>query len=64
LDAVPGLENRWEMSFDKAWQIALKNVRKEYPQCSFPDQWTRERSIEPMLNCDFWLEPSREAKEN
>jgi len=59
LDAVPSLENRWEISFEKAWHIALKNVRKEYPQHSFPDQWPRERSIEPMLNCDFWLESSR-----
>ncbi len=55
LDAVPSLSSRWELSFDKAWQIALKNVRKEYPQISFPKEWIYDRSIEQMLNHDFWL---------
>lgn len=52
LDAVPSLSNRWELSFDKAWQIALKNVRKEYPQISFPAEWNDDRSIDSMLNRD------------
>jgi len=60
LDAVPSLSSRWELSFDKAWQIALKNVRKEYPQVSFPDAWSYDRAIEQLLNDDFWLEPSEE----
>ncbi|MCA1994804.1 MAG: DUF29 domain-containing protein [Coleofasciculus sp. S288] len=60
LDAAPSLSSRWEMSFDKAWQIALKNVRKEYPQVSFPSEWGYDRSIDPMLNSDFWLELSEE----
>jgi len=60
LDAVPSLSTRWEISFDKAWQIALKNVRKEYPQVTFPAKWTCDRSIEKMLNDDFWLEVSEE----
>lgn len=62
LDAVPSLSSRWELSFDKAWQIALKNVRKEYPQITFPSEWKYDRSIEPMLNRDFWLESSEENK--
>jgi hypothetical protein len=60
LDAVPSLISRWEISFDKAWQIALKNVRKEYPQITFPSKWTYDRSIEQVLNNDFWLESSEE----
>ena len=56
LDAVPSLSTRWEISFDKAWQIALKNVRKEYPHVSFPDVWSYDRSPEEMLDRDFWLE--------
>lgn len=55
LDAVPSLSSRWELSFDKAWQIAQKNVRKEYPQISFPNEWTYDRSIGQILNNDFWL---------
>jgi hypothetical protein len=62
LDTVPSLSSRWELSFDKAWQIALKNVRKEYPQITFPSKWKYDRSIEPMLNGDFWLESSEENK--
>ncbi len=60
LDAVPSLSSRWEPSFDKAWKIALKNVRKEYPQITFCSEWACDRSIEPMLNRDFWLESSEE----
>jgi len=60
LDAVPSLSSRWEMSLDKAWQIALKNVRKEYPQISFQNEWNCDRSIEKMLNDDFWLKSSKE----
>jgi hypothetical protein len=60
LDAVPSLSSRWEPSFDKAWQIALKNMRKEYPQITLPSEWKYDRSIEPMLNEDFWLESSEE----
>jgi len=60
LDAVPSLSTRWEISFDKAWQIALKNVRKEYPQITFSAEWPCDRSIEKMLNDDFWLEVSEE----
>jgi len=60
LDAVPSLSSRWETSFDKAWKIALKNVRKEYLLISFPDEWAYDRSIEQMLNRDFWQELSFE----
>lgn len=56
LDAVPSLSSRWELSFAKAWQIALKNVRKEYPQSIFPAEWEYDRSIDSILNDDFWLE--------
>lgn len=60
LDAVPSLSSRWESSFDKAWQITLKNVRKEYSQITFPSEWKCDRSTDPMLNCDFWLESFEE----
>jgi hypothetical protein len=56
LDAVPSLSTRWESSFDKAWQIALKNVRKEYLKTEFPDLWAYSRSREEILDRDFWLE--------
>ncbi|WP_448572890.1 DUF29 domain-containing protein [Trichothermofontia sp.] len=61
LDAAPSLSNRWEISFDKAWQIALKNVCKEYPQVAFPTEWLYDRAIESILNNDFWLESNGES---
>lgn len=61
LDAVPSLSTQWQLSFDKAWQIALKNVRKEYPQLSFPAEWNDDRTIESILNRDFWLDSQPEA---
>ncbi len=60
LDVVPSLSDRWEMSLDKAWQISLKNVRKEYSKISFPAEWVYNRSIDSMLNDDFWLESTEE----
>jgi Domain of unknown function DUF29 len=60
LDALPSLNIRWEISFDKAWQIALKNVCKEYTEIIFPVEWKYNRSIKKILNCDFWQESSLE----
>jgi hypothetical protein len=60
LDAVPSLSTRWDSSFDKAWRIALKNVRKENPQADFPSEWLYSRSPAAMLDQDFWLHCSRD----
>ena len=56
LDAVPSLRTRWEISFDKAWRIALKNVSREYNQTDFPVDWLYSRSPADMLDRDFWLD--------
>jgi hypothetical protein len=56
LDMVPSLRGRWDSSFDQAWRIALKIVRKEYTQTNFPSEWSFSRSLEDMLDRDFWLE--------
>ncbi len=49
LDAVPSLRNRWDISLDKAWPLALKNVRQEYPSVAFPAQWEGDRTPEALL---------------
>lgn len=54
LKQVPSLKTRWDNSFDDAWEIALKTVREEYSQVSFPEQWQFSQQIEPMLNNRFW----------
>jgi hypothetical protein len=58
LKQVPSLKTRWESSFDDAWKIALEAVHKEYPQTEFPDRWPHERTLQEMLDRDFWLEIS------
>lgn len=56
LDTSPSLRTRWELSFDKAWSIARKNICKEYPAIPFPDLWPYGRSLELLLNQDFWYQ--------
>ncbi|PZV26065.1 MAG: DUF29 domain-containing protein [Snowella sp.] len=53
---VPSLKSRWESSFIDAWEIALKTVREEYSQISFPDHWPFSQELEAMLNNRFWEE--------
>ncbi|MFM7437214.1 MAG: DUF29 domain-containing protein [Snowella sp.] len=53
---VPSLKSRWESSFIDAWEIALKTVREEYSQISFPDRWLFSQELEAMLNDRFWEE--------
>ena len=53
---APSLKTRWDDSFIVAWEIALKTVRKEYRQVSFPDRWPYSQSVETILNEDFWEE--------
>ena len=51
---IPSLKSQWDDSFFIAWGIALKTVRKEYRQVSFPDRWPYPQSVETILNEDFW----------
>lgn len=53
---APSLKTRWDDSFIVAWEIALKTVRKEYRQVTFPDRWSYSQTIEAILNEDFWEE--------
>ncbi|HAN45963.1 MAG TPA: DUF29 domain-containing protein [Cyanobacteria bacterium UBA8156] len=55
LDVVPSLRSRWDISLDKAWPLALKNVRQEYPSIVFPAQWEGDRTIEALLDRNFGL---------
>ena len=52
---VPSLKNRWDLSFDDAWEIALKTVCEEYPQVDFPTEWQYSKEMDAMLNERFWL---------
>jgi Domain of unknown function DUF29 len=54
LKQVPSLKNRWDTSFEDAWEIALKTVRKEYRQIQFPDTWQFPQDIETTIDRDIW----------
>jgi hypothetical protein len=54
LKQAPSLKTRWDDSFIDAWKTALKTVRKEYRQVTFPDQWQFPSDIQTMLDSDFW----------
>ena len=54
IEDSPSLKTIWDESFHAAWRIALKGVRKDYPQVTFPDIWSYSQDIDSMLDCDFW----------
>jgi Domain of unknown function DUF29 len=56
IEDSPSLKTIWDESFSAAWRIALKGVRKDYPQVTFPDTWIYSYDIDSMLDCDFWKE--------
>ena len=50
----PSLKNYLPEIFDKIWQDALKEVREDYSQYSFPDLWQFDRDIDTLINGNFW----------
>ena len=54
LEKSPSLKNYLSEIFDKIWQDALKEVREDYPQYSFPDLWQFDRDIDTLINGNFW----------
>ena len=52
----PSLKALWDESFDIAFKLALRSVRKNYRAYQFPDIWKFNRDIDTMLNVDFWEE--------
>jgi hypothetical protein len=54
LGQVPSLKVKWDEHFDRAWQLALIKVKKEYKTVSFPTHWLFARDLAAMLDLDFW----------
>lgn len=55
LKQSPSLRNYFIQVFDDAWQEALKQVRRDYPEVQFPEQWHFSREVEALLDEEFWL---------
>jgi hypothetical protein len=54
LNDAPSLKSIWLISFERAWEVSLKDVRDEYSQISFSDRWPFSQTLEAMLNDRFW----------
>lgn len=50
----PSLESYCEDVFAESWQRALKQVRNDYPEVSFPDVWPGDRTVESILTEALW----------
>jgi len=56
LKSSPSLKSKWEEYVQDAWKSALKTVRKDYKNYSFPDRFPYPSDVESMLDRDFWEE--------
>jgi hypothetical protein len=54
LQQSPSLKRFFVEAFDRAWQDALIEVREDYSQVSFPDQWQFSRDVDILLTQKFW----------
>lgn len=56
LQQSPSLKNIWLATFDKAFDDALDEVRREpgYKSVDFPDTWQFSSDLDAMLNHNFW----------
>jgi len=54
LSQSPSLKQVFLQCFDDAFKKALRLVKTEYREVSFPDTWQFGRDIDTMLNVDCW----------
>jgi hypothetical protein len=54
LEQSPSLRNYGMESFEVVWQRALSDVRAEYPNTQFPEEWQFSSEIEALLTEIFW----------
>jgi len=40
--------------FNDIWQVALADLRQDYPKIEFPDEWQFSRDVETILSAKFW----------
>jgi Domain of unknown function DUF29 len=54
LKQSPSLRNHLDRYFSEAWEIALSEVKEDYSNAQFPDQWEFTRDIDLLLTQKFW----------
>jgi len=50
----PSLKRHFLQSFEESFDTALKIVRTEYAETSFPKTWQFDNDIDTMLSAKFW----------
>ena len=56
LTQSPSLKRTFLQSFDSAFIKALRLVKTEYVETTFPNTWQFNRDIDAMLSVDFWVD--------
>lgn len=51
----PSLRNYFSQIFDDVWEYASKDVKANYPETQFPDEWQFSRDLDALLSEEFWL---------
>jgi len=54
LQQSPSLKRFFIEAFERAWQDALTEVREDYPQAIFPDEWQFSRDVDILLTEKVW----------
>jgi hypothetical protein len=54
LSQSPSLNAYFDSVFDEVGQRVLKQVRNDYPQVNFPDQWPFSQKPATLLTQPFW----------
>lgn len=54
IEASPSLQNDYLRVLDAVYQQCLKKLRPEYKSTRLPDTWQFSRSLDDLLNLDFW----------
>ncbi|MBV8883827.1 MAG: DUF29 domain-containing protein [Chroococcidiopsidaceae cyanobacterium CP_BM_RX_35] len=57
LEQSPSLRNDWIKVFPASWQNALSDIREDYPESQFPNEWQYSTEIDGLLNEKFWQKP-------
>ena len=54
LEDSPSLKSIWSERLDRAWKSALKTVREDYPNVTFPDRFPYATDVNTLLNQKYW----------
>lgn len=53
----PSLQNYFTEVFSEAWETAISDLREDYSNASFPDEWEFSADVDTLLSEKFWESP-------